>query len=142
MSTPAKVDELIGLTEQLAGAIEADVKTLKSERPAALKTDDNDRAILMLLYGKATAEFKQTGKPAQLPAPTAKRLKVATERLHKALKEQARLLTRFRHVTEGIVKAVAEGVAARQAPGLYGKTGAYAASSAPNRSALALNQAI
>jgi hypothetical protein len=143
MTTPAKAEELIALTAKLAAFVERDVTVLKGNRPAALTQSENDRAALTLLYGKAMMEFK--GKPAVavLPAPIQNRLKDVTERLHKALKEQTRLLARFRHVTEGMVKAIAEAVAARDASGVYGKAGyVVKPPAAPRTAALTFNQAV
>jgi hypothetical protein len=141
--TAATAEELIALTARLAGLVERDVTTLKGARPAALTQNETDRAQLTALYAKAMAAFKTKPAVSTLPLPVAERLKAATERLHKALKEQTRLLVRFRHVTEGLVKAVAETVAAREAPGVYGKHGyAVKPPAAPRATALTLNQAV
>lgn len=139
----AKAEELIALTAKLATLVEQDVTILKGARPAALTQNDTDRAALTALYAKAMAEFKAKPAIAALPLSVAQRLKAATERLHKALKEQTRLLARFRHVTEGLVKAVAETVAAREATGVYGKQGyAVKPPATPRATALTLNQAV
>jgi hypothetical protein len=140
-ATLAKAEELIALTEQLALHIERDVTILNGARPAALNTNDSDRAALTLLYGKAMAEFKASAL-AEVPLTVKARLKAATERLHAGLKEQSRLIARFRHVTEGLVKAIAESVAARQATGVYAKSGSVVKPAAARASALTLNQAV
>jgi hypothetical protein len=140
--TLAKAEELIGLTEKLAALTEQDVATLKQRRPSALAQAEDSRTALLLLYGKAAAEFKSAPAIAALPAPVKLRLKSATERLHKALKEQNRLLTRFRHVTEGVVKAIADAVTARQSSGAYAKSGAFAKPASPQATALTYNQAV
>jgi hypothetical protein len=138
----AKAEELIALTTKLATLIEQDVATLKAKRPAALPQDDS-RAGLLLLYGKATAEFKSATAVASLPASLKQRLKAATERLHKALKEETRLLARFRHVTEGIVKAIADRVTQRQAAPTYAKSGhVVKPPAAPRATALTLNKSV
>ncbi len=139
--TVAKAEELIALTEQLAARVEADVKILNGSRPSALNPDDNDRTALTLLYGKAMAELKGPAL-AQLPPAVKTRLKAATERLRAGLKEQGRLIARFRHVTEGIVKAIADSVAAAQAPGVYAKSGSVVKPAAARAAALTLNQAV
>lgn len=138
----AKADELVALTTKLATLIEQDVVTLKSKRPALLAQNETDRATLLLHYGKAAAEFKTAAIIASLPLAPKQRLKAATERLHKAMKEQNRLLARFRHVSEGLIKAIAEGVAARETPALYGKSGAYAKPQGARPAAFTLNQSI
>lgn len=143
MTTPAKAEELIALTTKLAAFAERDVTVLKGNRPAALTQNEDERGTLTLLYGKAMAEFKGKTAVTALPAPIQKRLKESTERLHGALKEQARLLARFRHVTEGMVKAVAEALAAREASGVYGKSGyVVKPPAAPRTAALTFNQAV
>jgi hypothetical protein len=139
----ANAEELIALTARLATLIEQDVTILQGARPAALSQNEADRAQLTAHYAKAMAAFKPKAGVAALALPVAQRLKAATERLHKALKEQTRLLARFRHVTEGLVKAVAESVAAREATGVYGKQGYAVKPPAPPRAtALTLNQAV
>ncbi|MEQ1752911.1 MAG: hypothetical protein ABL973_02120 [Micropepsaceae bacterium] len=139
----SKAEELIALTTRLAALIEDDVTTLKGKRPAMLAKNEADRATAMPLYGKATADFRSPTAISVLPPATQTRLKTATARLHAAIKEQTRLLIRFRHVTEGLVKAVADVVAARETPTAYAKSGAFARSNASQRAtAMTLNQAV
>jgi len=140
--TIAKAEELIALTTKLATLIEQDIVTLKSKRPALLGNNETDRATLLIHYGKAAGEFKTAAPLANLPLAVKQRLKTATERLHKAMKEQSRLLARFRHVSEGLVKAIAEAVAAREMPGVYGKSGAYAKPQGARPAAFAFNQSV
>lgn len=143
MTTPAKAEDLIVVTDRLAALAEHDVLVLKGKRPADLAINENERTTLTLLYTKAMAEFRSKPAIAGLPLLLQKRLKQATERLHKALGEQARLLARFRHVTEGLVKAIAETVAARNTTGVYGKAGQLVKPPAsPRAAALTLNQAV
>jgi hypothetical protein len=139
----AKAEDLIALTAKLASLVEQEIVVLKGKRPSELTKTENDRAALTLLYGKAMVEFKTKPQIAALPAPLQQRLKTATERLHKALGEQSRLLARFRHVTEGMIKAIAETVAARESVGTYGKNGYNVRPpAAPRAAALTLNQAV
>ena len=138
----AKAEELISQTAKLAALTEQDIATLKAGRPAALALHDNNRAVQLLTFGKTAAEFKSSGALATLSPDTKLRLKAATERLHKALKEENRLLARFRHISEGLVKAVADNIAARGAPPAYAKSGAFVKPSASRASALTLNQAV
>lgn len=139
----AKAEELIALTTRLTALIEDDITTLKGKRPAMLARNEADRATAMLLYGKAAGEFRTAAAVTALPAATQARLKTATGKLHAAIKEQSRLLIRFRHVTEGLVKAVADVVAARETPTAYAKSGAFARSNSSQRAtAMTLNQAV
>ncbi len=95
-----KADELIALTTKLAVLIEQDIATLKGNRPSALAQNEGDRAVLLAHYGKAVAAFKATPMTA-VATDLKQRLKTATERLHKGMKEQQRLLARFRRLAPG-----------------------------------------
>ena len=139
----ANAEQLIRLTEQLAAIVEDDVKTLKSRRPSMLASKENERTTASLLYAKAAAEFKAPETVKSLPAATRARLKAVTARLQAATREQSTLLTSFRHVTEGLVKAVADVVARKSAPSAYAKSGTIAQPGAAYRAtALTLNQAV
>ena len=142
-ATLAKAEALIALTTRLAALIEDDVTTLIAKRPAALANNETDRTTALLLYAKAAKELKSTGALSQMPANTKQRIQQVTDRLHKALREQNRLLVRFRHVTEGLIKAVADVVAARDTPSVYAKSGSMIRSNMTNRgTAMTLNQAV
>ena len=139
----SKVEELIALSTRLAALIEDDVATLRGKRPSQLVKTEADRSTATLLYGKAVSEFKTSGAAKSLSPSTKLRLSTATTRLHAAIKEQTRLLTRFRHVTEGLIKAVADVVIARETPNTYAKNGAVSRASASYRgAAMTLNQAV
>ena len=73
-------------------------------------------------------------------ADAKKRLSMATDKLRAALKEESRLLARFRFVSEGLIKAIADEVAARQAPPTYAKAGAFVKPAAGSASAMTFNQ--
>jgi hypothetical protein len=142
MSTQ-KAEDLIAVTERIAVFTEREIAILKGDRPAALGASETERATLLVLYGKAAAEWKAASAIKELPRSVQLRLKGATERLHKALKEHGRLVARFRHVSEGLIKAIADGVAARQAPASYARPGSLPRPSARSHaSALTLNQTV
>lgn len=139
----AKVEDLIALTTKLAALVEQDVETLKGSRPAALAQTEEDRAALLAVYGKAVNDVRAPAALDGVPVSVKTRLKAATERLQAGVKEQNRLLVRFRHVTEGLVRAVAENVAAREAAPIYARSGtAVKPPAAPRVSAMTLNQAV
>jgi hypothetical protein len=135
----AAVAELIQLTERLTAIVERELAILKGARPSALNANDDERATTLALYAKRCAVFKRE-MSAPLSADAKKRLTAATEKLRTALKEESRVLARFRHVSEGIIKAVADAVAARQAPTTYAKAGAFTKPAAGAASAMTFNQ--
>lgn len=144
MSTHSERAEfLLSMATRLAAMIEEDSSTLRARRPAQLASRQSEREALMLQYTKAVAEFRKTHVKGSLPPALKARLDSATTRLMSATREHTRLLTRFRHVTEGMLKAVANVVVAQETPGIYGKSGAFANRSGNYRAAaLTLNQAV
>jgi hypothetical protein len=137
----AQVEELLQLTERLTALVDRELAILKGARPAALHSNDDERATSLALYAKRCAAFKREIAPS-LGADAKKRLTAATDKLRAALKEEARLLARFRHVSEGLIKAIADEVAARQTPATYAKAGAFAKPAAGSASAMTFNQTI
>jgi len=139
----AKAEELIALSARLTAIIEDDIATLRNKRPAHLARTDADRSMAMLQYARAVGEFRNTGGAKLIPAALKLRLNASTQKLMTATREQGRLLSRFRHVTEGLIKAVADVVIARETPSVYAKSGAIAKSASANRgAAMTLNQAV
>ena len=134
-----QVAELIDLTERLTKIVERELAILKGARPSALNAQDDERAATLALYSKRSAAFKRETLPT-LNADIRKRLLAATEKLRIALKEEARMLARFRHVSEGLIKAIADEVAARQTPPTYAKAGAFAKPASGAASAMTYNQ--
>lgn len=144
MTTHAdRAEQLLALATRLTKILEEDATILRSRRPAQLASRQLDRDTLMLQYTKAVGEFRKAHVKGSLPPALKQKLTQATERLMAAIKEHSRLLIRFRHVTEGMLKAVATVVIAQETPSVYAKTGAMAAGASSYRaSALTLNQAI
>lgn len=126
MSTPTTETalELAALTERLCAMVEDELAILNGARPAALSTNDDERARMMSSYARQSAAFKAKDAWRDVSVGAQQKLKAAVVRLHAGLKEQTRLLARFRHVSEGLIKAIAQEVASRQAPPVYGKPGA------------------
>ncbi len=144
MTTHAeRAEQLLSLATRLANLLEEDIAILRARRPAQLANRQQDRELLMLQYTKAVSEFRKAHVKGSLPQALKQKLGQATEKLMSANREHGRLLMRFRHVTEGMLKAVANVVVAQDTPSVYAKTGAFAQSgSNPRASALTLNQAV
>jgi hypothetical protein len=133
--------ELIQLTERLTAIVERELAILKGARPSALNSNDDERAATLALYAKRCAAFKREVAPT-LSSDARKRLTAVTEKLRAALKEESRLLARFRHVSEGLIKAIADEVAARQTPTTYAKAGTFAKPATGSASAMTYNRTI
>lgn len=144
MSTPRdKVEALIGMSNRLADMIEADIAILRTRRPAQLARTEADREMAMLQYSRAVAEFRNAGTAKLLQADLKTRLNAATRRVVSATREQNLMLARFRHVTEGLIRSVANVVIDRETPAVYSKSGAMARNAAYSRgAAMTFNQAV
>lgn len=138
-----RAEGLLSLATRLCSVIEEDCAILRARRPAQLAGRQAERENLMLHYAKAVSDFRKSHVKGSLPTPLKQKLDKATEKLMTAIREHTRLLTRFRHVTEGMLKAVADVVVARETPSVYAKSGAFASTAGNHRaSALTLNQAV
>ena len=144
MNTPIdRAEALIAMSNRIADTIEADIAVLRTRRPAQLARTEADRELVMLQYSRAVADFRNAGTAKLLPADVKNRLNAATRRVMSATREQNLLLTRFRHVTEGLIRSVANVVIARETPTVYSKSGAMARTSAYGRgAAMTFSQAV
>lgn len=116
MSTEAdKIELLIMMGERLIEAVEADIAALKAGRPQEMRTLDPEIQRLSLAYGREAASLDPS-RAKNAPSDLRKRLTATTARFKDALGLHARLITRMRRASEGIVKAVAEEVERQRAP--------------------------
>jgi hypothetical protein len=112
---PQKIELLIALAERLITAIEADIAALKAGRPQDLRTTDPEIQRLSALYGREAAGLDPARAKAA-PSELRRKFFDTTAKFRDALALHARLLTRVRNASEGIVKAVAEEIECRRAP--------------------------
>jgi hypothetical protein len=110
-----KIELLIAMAERLTGAIEADIAALKAGRPQQMRSLDPEIQRLSLSYGREAASLDPM-RAKSAPAELRQRFMTVTGKFREALALHARLLTRLRHASEGIVKAVAEEVERIRAP--------------------------
>jgi hypothetical protein len=134
-----RLEQLIALTDRLTGLVAEQAKAFESRRPhdAAVHVDEVGR--LANAYRHESAKIR--GNPellSQAPLSLRTRLTRATEAFDAVLARQGRAVAAAKHVTEGLVRAIAEEVAAqRQQGATYGAGGAASATSA---TAITLNQ--
>lgn len=119
-----RVDQLITLTGRLTELASAQALALEQRRPQEAMQLVEEMAKLANIYRHESARIR--GKPeliADAPASERLRLRRATEALDAVLARQARALEAAKTVTEGVVRAIAEEVAAqrqRRAGSAYG----------------------
>ena len=112
---PQKIELLIAMAERLIAAIEADIAALKAGRPQELRTTDPEIQRLSALYSREAHGFSPNTMKAA-PAPLRSRFTDVTAKFREVLQLHARLLTRVRNASEGMIKAIAAEVDRRAAP--------------------------
>lgn len=112
---PKAVIDLIALTNQLTVIFQRETAGLLAGDKDALKTWEADKARAMALYQRdMTAVKKDPDWARKLSSIARDKLTAAGAQLQKALSDQSRLIARRRHVTEGIVQAIAKDVAQKR----------------------------
>ncbi|HEX2591379.1 MAG TPA: hypothetical protein VHL34_07775 [Rhizomicrobium sp.] len=129
MSTD-QIVRVIGMTERLIAALEADITALEAGKPQQMKSIDLEVQKLAALYAREAAGI--TGPIAKAaPADLRSKLAATTAKFRDVLTRQARMLTRVRNASEGMIHAVAEEVDRRRTQiRPYGRTPTAAPKSA------------
>lgn len=110
-----RIERLTRMAERLIEAIEADIAALKAGKPQQMRTTDPEVQRLSAQYGREAAGLGVEAAKAA-PAPIRARFAEVTKRFRELLELHARLITRVRNATEGMIKAVSEEVDRRAAP--------------------------
>jgi hypothetical protein len=109
-----KIQALIVMAERLTQAIEGDIAALKAGRPNEMRTLDPEIQKLSLQYGREAQSFDPK-RTASAPAEMRKKLVAVTGRFRESLAMHARMITRVKNASEGLVKTVAEEVEKKRA---------------------------
>jgi hypothetical protein len=110
-----RIERLIAMAERLIVALESDIAELKNGRTAALKTNEPEIQTLTALYGREAQGFDP--RLAQSAPPSLRQRFVAiTAKFREVLQLHARMLTRVKNASEGIVRAIATEVERASAP--------------------------
>ncbi|MEJ0044300.1 MAG: hypothetical protein WDM81_19695 [Rhizomicrobium sp.] len=110
-----KIERLVNLAERLIEAIEGDIAALKDGKPQAMRTTDPEIQRLSALYSREAHGFSPNAVKAA-PAPLRGRFTEVTAKFRETLQLHARMLTRVRNASEGMIKAIAAEVDRRAAP--------------------------
>lgn len=123
-----RVDQLTGLTDRLTALITQECKAFEERKPHEVALTLDETARLANLYRHESVRVRNNVHLVQA-APLAKRMKLmrSTEAFEAVLARHGRALEAARSITEGIVRAVANEVAATKATGVgYGDSAAAA----------------
>ena len=115
MKDDPRIERLISLAERIIAALESDIAALKEGRPNALATNDPEIQKLTAIYGREAKGFDP--KLAENAAPTLRqRFFAITAKFREVLQLHARMLTRVKNASEGIIRAIAQEVDRANAP--------------------------
>lgn len=110
-----RIERLVKLAERLIEAIEGDIAALKDGKPQAMRTTDPEVQKLSALYGREAQGLSADAAKAA-PAPLRQRFVETTRKFRELLTLHARMLTRVRNASEGMIKAISAEVDRRAAP--------------------------
>lgn len=120
----ARIERVIAMAERLIEALAADIAALENGEPRKMRSIEPEIQQLTAQYGREAAALNANALRNQ---PLYSKLKTVTARLRDILLQHARLLTRIRNASEGMIRAVAEEVDRRRiAARPYAPKNAYA----------------
>jgi hypothetical protein len=115
MKDDGRIERLISLAERIITALEGDIAALKEGRTGALSTNDPEIQKLTAIYGREAKGFDP--KLAQNAPPTLRqRFFAITAKFREVLQLHARMVTRVKNASEGIIRAIATEVERSNAP--------------------------
>lgn len=134
-----RVEQLIALTERLTASLSADLADFEARRPQDAASRVQESARLANMYRHESARVRRDPSLiAGAPAPARAELKRATQAFEAVLSRHAQAVAAVKTVTEGLVQAIAEELAASRADA--SAYGPRAAPARPAARALTLNR--
>ena len=115
LSDEPRIERLIALAERLTTALEGDIAALKAGTPAAMPSMNPEVQKLSVLYGREAQNFDiRLAKSAR--SDLCLRFLAITAKFRDVLKLHARMLTRVKNASEGMIQAIAREVERANAP--------------------------
>ena len=108
-----KIERVISLAERLIEALKADISALEQGRPREMRSTDPEIQQLSAIYGREAAALNASAVKSA-PAPLRSKLADVTKRFHEILVLHARMITRVKNASEGMIRAIAEEVDRRR----------------------------
>ena len=109
MQDEPKIERLIAMAERLIVALESDIAALKKGTPSQMVSLDPEIQKLSVIYGREAQNFDmRIAKSA--PAPLRNRFLAITAKFRDVLQLHARMLTRVKNASEGMIQAIAREV--------------------------------
>jgi hypothetical protein len=121
-----RIERLISMAERLVAALETDIAALKAGKPGEMVSMTADIQRLSALYGREAQNFDIRIAKSAPPSLRDKFLAVTTK-FREVLMLHARMLTRVKNASEGMIQAVAREVERmNQTTRTYGPRPGYA----------------
>ena len=115
MQDDPKIERLIAMAERLIVALESDIAALKAGTPSRMVSMDPEVQKLSIIYGREAHNFDiRIAKAAPVVLRT--RFLTITARFRDVLQLHARMLTRVKNASEGMIQAIAREVERMNAP--------------------------
>jgi hypothetical protein len=131
MQDDSRIERMISLAERLIVALEGDIAALKEGRTAELSTSDPEIQKLSVIYGREAQGFDLRIAQAA-PASLRQRFVAITAKFREVLQLHARMVTRVKNATEGMVRAIASEIDRVNAPSrTYGPRPGYKTATPP-----------
>jgi hypothetical protein len=110
-----KIERIILMAERLIEALEADIAALERGKPAEMRSVHPEIQKLSAVYSREAADISPDGA-RQAPETLRVSLMAVTKRFAEALSRHARIVTRVKNASEGMIRSIAEEVDRRNAP--------------------------
>ena len=105
-----RLEQLLTVSGRLIEAVAADIAALEQGKFGDLKTTDPEIERLCAFYGREVRALKAEGGVKRAPAPLLAAMRESGAQLDRLLKHHEHLVGAMREASEGLVKAVAEGL--------------------------------
>ena len=115
MKDDGRIERLISLAERIITALESDIAALKQGRTGSLSTNDPEIQKLTVIYGREAKGF-DPALAQNAPATLRQRFFAVTAKFREVLQMHARIVTRVKNASEGIIRAIAMEVERSNAP--------------------------
>jgi len=143
-SDEAQVKGVIALAQRLEEIVARETELFQQRRPSEVKDFEAEKIRLTAQYTKEIERLRRDPSGLKLiSSGVREQLKSMTALLRKTLERHATVLEHLRHISEGMVKAVADEIATRKAPATgYAKNAALRGNAAVAPTPIAINQVI
>jgi hypothetical protein len=105
-----RLEQLLTVSGRLIEAVAADIAALEKGEFGELKTTDPEIERLCAFYGREVRALKAEGGVKRAPARLLAAMRESGAQLDRLLKHHERLVGAMREASEGLMKAVADGV--------------------------------